>query len=307
MTSREEKNKEIQNEIEDEEKRNRRIKLFKFIIKFFITILILFFAFFFYTKYSSTTGIIVKEKRIKSEKIPSSFNGIKIIQFSDLNYGSTIFMDEIKNLVKIINKRKPDIVVFTGNLVNENYKLKIKEQENLISELQKIDTSIGKYAINGRLDNDKSSTIISQSDFIVLDNDYDLVYSNDNNPILIVGLSSMTNNKRNIENAYRYFKEETHNSNIYTISIMNETDDLDNNLSTYNNDLVLAGNSLNGEIRIPGIGGLIKQKGSKKYIDEYYKVNNTDIYISSGIGSPIGFRLFARPSINFFRLTSKNS
>ena len=38
----------------------------------------------------------------------------------------------------------------------------------------------------------------------------------------------------------------------------------------------------------------------------WIKVNNTNIYISSGIASPdIGFRLFNPPSINFFRLTNK--
>lgn len=306
MSSREEKNKEKQLAIEEEKKRERRIKIFKLTIKIFIICLTLFFIMFFYTKYSSTTGIIVKETRIKSEKIPESFNGIKIIQFSDLYYGSTIFDDEVKNLVKIINKRKPDIVIFTGNLIDKNYSIKIEEQEKLINELKKINSTIGKYAVSGKNDNDKFSVIMNQSEFNVLDNNYDLIYNKDNNPILITGLSSLINKKRDINNSYRYFKEETHNSNIYSISIMSETDDLDDIISEYPNDLVLAGNSLNGEIRIPGIGGLISQSGSKKYKNPYYKLNNTKVFVSSGIGSPdVGFRLFARPSINFFRLTNK--
>ena len=45
---------------------------------------------------------------IKNEKIPDSFNGIKIIQFSDLYYGSTIEDKEIDKLIKEINKRKSD-------------------------------------------------------------------------------------------------------------------------------------------------------------------------------------------------------
>ena len=42
---------------------------------------------------------------------------------------------------------KPDIVLFTGNLIDKNYKLKLKEQEKLINELSKIDPTIGKYAV----------------------------------------------------------------------------------------------------------------------------------------------------------------
>ena len=43
--------------------------------------------------------------------------------------------------------------------------------------------------------------------------------------------------------------------------------------------------------------------GSKKYYENYYKVNDTDLYVSSGIGeSRINFRLFNKPSINFYRI-----
>ena len=39
---------------------------------------------------------------------------------------------------------------------------------------------------------------------------------------------------------------------------MSETDDIDEILAGYKTDLILAGNSLNGEIRFPLIGGVIK-------------------------------------------------
>ena len=35
--------------------------------------------------------------------------------------------------------------------------------------------------------------------------------------------------------------------------------------------------------------------------ENYYKVNDTDLYVSSGIGeSRINFRLFNKPAINFY-------
>lgn len=305
MVTREEKNKEIREQIDDEKnyETRKRIILTFFKVTFF---LILFFSLFYlYTKYSTTVGLIVREDRVVNKKLPNSFDGFKIVHFTDTYYGETITLKEIKNLVKQINKRNPDIVVFTGNLIEKDYTISTKETENLIKELQKIDVSIDKYAVYGKYDKkDIFDTIMKQSNFIILDNSYDLVY-NDDNPILITGLSSYVKKNRNMENAFKYFKEETHNSDIYTISIMSETEDLDAIITNYNPDLVLAGNSLNGEISIPYIGGLIKQKGSSKYIDPYYKVNTTKVYISGGLASPtLGFRLFNSPSFNFYRLSN---
>ena len=66
---------------------------------------------------------------------------------------------------------------------------------------------------------------------------------------------------------------------------------------------VFAGHSHNGQINIPYIKKLLLPEGSKKYYNNYYKVNNTNLYISSGLGeSNINFRLFNKPSINFYRI-----
>lgn len=305
MDSREEKNKEIQEQIEEEEVYLRRKKIVKIFIITTIFLILLFFIIYFYTYYSSTKGIIVKEERFIDSKLPSSFNGIKVIQFSDLYYGTTIKQDELKSVVKQINLRNPDIVIFTGNLISSNYKLSEKKQEQIINELKKINSTIGKYAVSGKEDKDSFLSIMKQSNFTILDNSYDLVYNKDNSPILLVGLSSYVSEKRDISKAFSYFEEATHNHEIYKVILMSETEDLDNILSKYQPNLVLAGNSLNGEIRLPIIGGIIKQKGSSKYTEPMYNINNTKIYISGGIGSPDTFRFLNNPSINFFRLVSE--
>ena len=70
-----------------------------------------------------------------------------------------------------------------------------------------------------------------------------------------------------------------------------------------NYDLILAGHSHDGQVKLPGIGAVILPNGAKKYHKNYYNLNGTDFYISSGIGtSRYNFRLFNRPSINLYRL-----
>ena len=94
-----EKNKEKQEEIIEEERRETRKKIVILWLKITFALIFGFFSFYFYTEYISTKQIITKEQRIKNKKIPDSFNGIKIIQFSDLYYGSTIGEKEIDNLI----------------------------------------------------------------------------------------------------------------------------------------------------------------------------------------------------------------
>ena len=133
MTTRTERNEEKQKEIIQQEKRELHKKVIISSIKIICILIILSLVFLLYTTYISSKVVVVKEERITNEKIPESFNGIKIIQVTDIHYGSTTTIDDIKKLVTLINRRSPDLVVFTGDLVDKNYQLKSKEQEKLIN------------------------------------------------------------------------------------------------------------------------------------------------------------------------------
>ena len=91
----------------------------------------------------------------------------------------------------------------------------------------------------------------------------------------------------------------------YKINIMHTPDTFDD-IKNYNFNLVLAGHSHNGQVDLPFYGAIYTPKGAKKYYKPYYKIDNTDLYISSGIGtSNYNFRLFNRPSFNLYRLNAK--
>ena len=306
--TREEINEEKQKEIFKEQNIEKTKKIIKLIVKITLSIIVISFLFFAYTSYISTTKVHVREYRIKNKKIPNSFNGIKILQFSDLHYGTTIDYDNFKKTINKINERKPDIVVFTGDLIDDEYNISPKEQEKLTKLLNKIDANLGKYAISGDEDKENYQTILNQSNFIILNNDYDLIYNNEEDSILLVGLDSLITNKQNIEKAYSYFKQEVYNTNVYTISLVHEPDSSTDMINSYNTDLILAGHTHNGNIRIPIVNfPIIRHFGGKKYSQDYYKINNTDLYISSGLGTDnsLSIRLFCRPTISLYRLSNK--
>ena len=102
-----------------------------------------------------TWGIIVgrfnyKKHRIKValNKWPKNLNGLKIIQISDLHLGSFTSTEPVRDIIELINEENADIIVFTGDLVNNNY----WEADDFIPHLAKLKAKYGKYSIMGNHD-----------------------------------------------------------------------------------------------------------------------------------------------------------
>ncbi len=261
---------------------------------------------FLYSRYINTKGLKVKEYAVIDSLLPSNFYGLKIIQISDIHYKVTTTKDDLENMVKEINLLKPDIVILSGDIFDSNIKYDDNDYKDITKILKSIDYTISKYAIKGEEDLDMSSweTIINDSDFINLNNSYEFIYNEGIEPILLVGISSNYNEnhiRKDIERIYKEIQTEYK----YSILVLHEPDFI--NEIDYNRfNLILAGHSHNGQIVLPYIGGIIKDKYSKEYYDNYYEFNNTKLYISSGIGtSKYKFRFLNKPSINLYRLRNK--
>ena len=262
---------------------------------------------FIYSKYIGTKGLDIKTYNIINENIPKSFDGFKIVQFSDLKYGSTVDIKFLHNLVKQINKTKPDIVVFTGDLIYDNYKLSNDEIKKIEDELKKIDPLIGKYSIKGDNDNNNYyQTIINNSNFEDITNTYKLIYYKGLIPIVLYGLDSKITGKQDFIKTFEYPNnlEDTTYMATYKILLAHEPDTI-NEVTDYNISLMLSGHSLNNLINIPYIKNYYTVKGAKYYFNEVYDVKKTKLYISNGIGTNnLKLRLFNKPSISVIRLYS---
>ena len=91
----------------------------------------------------------VHHHTIKFDGLPKSFDGLKIIQISDLHLGSFNYaFSKLEPIIDIINNLKPNYIVFTGDLVN-NYAKELKGWENVFSQLK---AKNGKYAVLGNHD-----------------------------------------------------------------------------------------------------------------------------------------------------------
>lgn len=57
-------------------------------------------------------------EKVPLPKLPPALEGLKIVQISDIHSGSFLLKEPIKNAIDLINEQEPDLVFFTGDLVN---------------------------------------------------------------------------------------------------------------------------------------------------------------------------------------------
>lgn len=91
----------------------------------------------------------VKETTIESKDVPQAFDGYRIVQLSDMHVGSwNGDTQAMEKAVSMINDLHPDLIVFTGDLVNNL----ASELDNFIPVFSKLKAKDGVYSVLGNHD-----------------------------------------------------------------------------------------------------------------------------------------------------------
>ncbi|MCB0812655.1 MAG: metallophosphoesterase, partial [Flavobacteriales bacterium] len=91
----------------------------------------------------------VEHVPIPSERLPKAFDGLRVVQISDLHLGSfPLDSDIVQRGVELINLQEPDLILFTGDLVNDY----ADEAEPWLDLLSGLKARLGKYSILGNHD-----------------------------------------------------------------------------------------------------------------------------------------------------------
>jgi len=106
------------------------------------------FASFLYGMVKGAFDYKVHRQKVVLPNLPASFNGLKIVQISDIHSGSFVSTGPLEEAVRIVNEQKADIVFFTGDLVND----RSEEVEPFMDVLKKITAPMGVYSTLGNHD-----------------------------------------------------------------------------------------------------------------------------------------------------------
>lgn len=90
----------------------------------------------------------IRRKTVYLPNLPKAFDGMKIGQLSDIHSGSFFNRTAVKGGVEMFMKEKPDVILFTGDLVN-NEASEVKEYIDIFNKLK---APLGVYSVTGNHD-----------------------------------------------------------------------------------------------------------------------------------------------------------
>jgi uncharacterized protein len=90
----------------------------------------------------------VKNVRLKFANLPQSFKGLRVVQISDVHSGSFTDKDAVKRGVDMIMKQTPDLILFTGDLVND----RATEMQDYMDVFNTLSAPLGVFSTLGNHD-----------------------------------------------------------------------------------------------------------------------------------------------------------
>jgi uncharacterized protein len=269
----------------------KKILIFVSIIMFLIVFL-----------YCQNNVIEISEYNLKFQNLPKSFAGLKILQISDLH--SKSFGENQKKLTTKIRKINPDIIVFTGDMVDRR-RYDEKPILDLIGNLHKdfrLYYVTGNHeAWSGKWVNLKNK--LSDYNIEILENTNVKYFNKDKDDYIYV--SGINDPGFNYNNEFKAVEDEIalirnkQEKDKFSILLSHRPETFDLYVK-YNIDLVFSGHAHGGQVRVPFIGGLVapNQGFNPKYYGGKYSKGNTSMILSRGLGnSIIPQRLFNRPEL----------
>lgn len=274
------------------------------ILIFFILNIVLISCLFYFS-----INISISHYSIKSERLPSEFDGYKIIQISDFHTAS--FYGGTTELVKKVKREKPDIIVLTGDLIDEEVKT-LRSVRELSTQLVRIAPV---YSISGNHDiwyNNFSGLeeMLTDNGVILLDNRKELL-SRGNSHINLYGIADPNSwTDSNKEQQFLKNKISSFEKGFgYNILLFHRADMFDI-IKGNGFQLVFSGHMHGGQLQIPFLGGLISptinRRWFPKYTDGKWEAAGTVMIVSRGLGNNVSVpRLLNPPDLVSVTLKSQ--
>ena len=261
----------------------------------------------------------IHRHKLRSKRIPKNFNGFRIVQLSDIHIGSFDNKEEVQRGFDMVQELNPDVILFTGDLVN-NLAIEIEGYEDMLRNLS---AKHGKYSVLGNHDYGEYITWKNEADklanhqhlektqkdlgFTLLKNENTFIEI-EGEKIELIGVENWGNKPFP---QYGDLDEATHHLNPESFKILmsHDPDHWEAKVLDHPTffDLTLSGHTHGSQmgIEIPGFRWSPVQYRYKRWAGEY-KEKGQVLYVNRGFGY-LGYpgRVGIWPEITLYELESE--
>lgn len=248
------------------------------------------------------TALVTADVLVCSNGIPEAFDAYKIVQISDLHDAQ--IGENNEKLIAMTAETEPDCIVFTGDFVDSSR----FHPERSLSVAEALVKIAPVYYVSGN-----HEAIIPDEDYQALTDglralgvcvleDESAELTRGGQSIRLIGLTDIGFHPGTLEekkDALRTALSALLPEDEFSVTLAHRPELMDV-YTECGAPLVLSGHAHGGQIRLPGIGGLIApgQGLFPKYTEGKYEENGTTLVVSRGIGnSVLPLRVNDRPQI----------
>lgn len=98
-----------------------------------------------YGVYQARRRPAVKEFEVPVKDLPGSLENFRIVQITDMHVGLTVRRDYVETVVEMVNSLKPDIIAFTGDMVDGS----VQALRSDVEPFSNLKAKYGKYFVTG--------------------------------------------------------------------------------------------------------------------------------------------------------------
>ena len=246
----------------------------------------------------SGVGMKTTKYTISSENLPPAFSGYKIVHLSDFHCKPK------KGMVSAVKAEEPDVIFMTGDMVDDE-----RPYDSFLKLLESMIKIAPVYIISGNHDVQHddyekivnicrdmgAAYLINQCVSIKKDDDKIYVYGIDD-----PGVRAKEKLDEKIEKSISELKR----NDGFEILLFHRANKLPL-LEKEKFDIIFSGHMHGGQIRLPHFGGVLAPKSSfgdngRMIFPEYsggrYKIGDTEVVVSCGMGNPVSLPRFGNPT-----------
>ncbi len=249
--------------------------------------------------------ISIETHTLALAKLPDAFRNYRIVQISDIHFDEYTEPSFVLRVVEQVNLLAPDLVLLTGDYISNTplgQQFAARAMLRCADQLRKLTCPL-RYAVMGNHDSILGPPLIraglASASIPMLFNQHIAIERNGQR-LWLAGLADPLSNVPNLQHAIPA------NADGPVILLCHAPDYADNVLAHGYGavvDLMLAGHSHGGQVRLPIVGALHRVYGAEKYVQGMYQLGGMQLYVNRGIGTVgVPFRLNCPPEITLFTL-----